>query len=62
MAGVGLARYPFVVPPTLTIAGAAAPPEVLRAVLLTLAAGSVVLLPAFAFLFKVFNGSGGPIR
>jgi len=53
--GWGLAQFPFVLPPDLTFAAAAAPPDVLRLVLLALAAGAAVLFPSLAYLFRVFK-------
>ncbi len=56
VAGWGFAQYPYVLHPTMTLAEAAAPPEVLRPVAWALAAGAVVLLPSLAALFAVFKG------
>jgi cytochrome d ubiquinol oxidase subunit II len=56
--GWGLAQYPYVVPPTLTIADAAAPRITLTLVLWALAAGALVLFPSLAYLFRVFKRSG----
>jgi cytochrome d ubiquinol oxidase subunit II len=56
VAGWGLAQYPALVPPDLTITNAAAPEPVLRAVLGALLAGAVLLLPALFYLFRVFKG------
>ena len=53
--GWALAQYPYVVPPTLTIAQAAAPPITLTLVLWALAAGALVLFPSLAYLFRVFK-------
>jgi cytochrome d ubiquinol oxidase subunit II len=53
--GWGLSQQPFLVPPDLTLGNAAAPPVTLRLMLGTLAAGTVVLLPAFLYLFRVFG-------
>jgi len=49
--------YPAIVPPDLTIAEAAAPPAVIRAVVGALAIGAVLLFPALIYLFRVFKGS-----
>ena len=54
--GWGAAQYPWLVVPSLRITDAAAEPGVLRPILLVLLAGSVVLLPAFAYLFVIFKG------
>lgn len=53
--GWALAQYPFIVPPELTIADAAAPAITLKLVSLALALGAVVLLPSLAYLFRVFK-------
>jgi len=56
IAGWGLSQFPYLVEPDLTIANSAAPQRVLRAVLWALAAGAVLLLPALAFLYRLFKG------
>jgi cytochrome d ubiquinol oxidase subunit II len=56
VAGWGLAQYPAVVPPNLTIMNAAAPDPVLRAVWWAVVAGAVLLFPALIYLFRVFKG------
>lgn len=48
-------QWPYLVPPDLTIAGSAAPPATLTALLVVVAAGMVVLLPSLWLLFKVFK-------
>jgi cytochrome bd ubiquinol oxidase subunit II len=53
--GWALAQFPFLVPPDLTIDGAAAPAVTLRLVLITLGFGAAVLLPSLAYLFRVFK-------
>lgn len=55
--GWGLAQYPAIVAPDLTIADAAAPPAVIRAVAGALAVGAVLLFPALIYLYRVFKGS-----
>jgi cytochrome bd ubiquinol oxidase subunit II len=54
--GWGASQYPYVLPPGLTLAAAAAPRATLVAVLWALAAGVVLLFPALYLLFKVFKG------
>jgi cytochrome bd ubiquinol oxidase subunit II len=54
--GWSLGQYPYVVPPDLTIAAAAAPEATLRLVLGALAVGAAVLLPSLYYLFRVFKG------
>jgi len=53
--GWGLAQFPALVPPDLTIANAAAPAPVLDAVLWALAFGALLLFPALYYLFRVFK-------
>jgi cytochrome d ubiquinol oxidase subunit II len=55
--GWALAQYPYVVPPALTIAEAAAPALTLTLVLWALAAGALVLFPSLAYLFRVFKNA-----
>ena len=54
--GWALAQYPYVVPPTLTIAATAAPAATLIPVLWALAAGALVLFPSLLYLFRIFKG------
>jgi cytochrome d ubiquinol oxidase subunit II len=54
--GWGLAQFPYLLPPDLTFATAAAPARVLRLVLGALVAGLVLLAPSLAYLYKVFKG------
>jgi cytochrome d ubiquinol oxidase subunit II len=56
LAGWGVAQYPYLVPPSITIAGAAAPPVTLRLVAWTLAGGALLLIPSLGYLFVVFKG------
>jgi cytochrome d ubiquinol oxidase subunit II len=58
--GWALSQYPYVLPPDLTIAAAAAPDVTLRLALGTLAVGAVVLLPSLRYLFRVFKSSPQP--
>jgi len=55
--GWALSQYPYILPPDLSIAGAAAPPATLRLVLGALALGAVVLLPSLYYLLRVFKSS-----
>jgi cytochrome d ubiquinol oxidase subunit II len=54
--GWALAQYPYLVVPDITITNAATAPATLRLLLWTLALGTVVLLPSFAYLLYVFRG------
>jgi cytochrome d ubiquinol oxidase subunit II len=56
VAGWGLAQYPRLVEPDLTLGGAAAPAVTLRLTAWALAAGTVVLVPSLLYLFRVFKG------
>jgi cytochrome d ubiquinol oxidase subunit II len=55
LSGWALAQFPYVIPPSLTISAAAAPPRTLELTLIALIAGSVVLFPSLFYLFKVFK-------
>ena len=56
LAGWGLAQWPYVVYPDVSLAAAAAPIPTLRAVLVTLPFGLGLLLPSLWLLFAVFKG------
>ena len=61
--GWGLAQYPYVLPPDLTIAQAAAPRITLELTLGALGLGAAVLFPSLYYLFKIFkkrNPSAAP--
>jgi cytochrome bd ubiquinol oxidase subunit II len=58
--GWGLAQYPDVLLPGLTISQAASPPATLLATTICVAAGLVLLLPSLAWLFLQFQRSTGP--
>jgi cytochrome bd ubiquinol oxidase subunit II len=58
--GWALAQYPYVLPETLTLDAAAAPPITLRLVLGALALGAVVLFPSLVYLYRVFKGRQPP--
>ncbi len=53
--GWGLAQYPFLVRPAITIDSAASAPSMLRLLLLTLAAGATLLFPAVLLLMRIFK-------
>jgi cytochrome d ubiquinol oxidase subunit II len=60
--GWALSQFPYLVPPDLSLATAAAPPVTLRLLLAALAGGTVLLVPAFFYLFRIFGkvpGAGG---
>ena len=57
-----IVQYPFVIPPSVTLRGAAAPRATLLLLLYAILAGSVILLPALAYLYRTFTpapDSGG---
>jgi cytochrome bd ubiquinol oxidase subunit II len=56
--GWGAAQYPFLLAPDLTFATAAAPPQVLKPVVVTVVVGMVLVVPSLAYLFHVFKGRG----
>jgi cytochrome d ubiquinol oxidase subunit II len=53
--GWGVAQYPHVLAPDLDIENCAAAPAVLEATLLVLGIGTVLLVPAFVCLYRVFK-------
>jgi cytochrome d ubiquinol oxidase subunit II len=53
--GWGIAQYPYLVVPDVTLQGAATESRTLRLVVITLAAGAVVLVPSLIYLFRVFK-------
>jgi cytochrome d ubiquinol oxidase subunit II len=58
LTGWAFSQFPYILPPGLTIAAAAAPDVTLRLVLGALAVGAVILLPSLYYLFRVFKSSG----
>ncbi|HJQ65746.1 MAG TPA: cytochrome d ubiquinol oxidase subunit II [Gemmatimonadales bacterium] len=53
--GWAWSQFPYVLPPDLAIATAAAPVATLRLVLVALVLGALVLLPSLFYLFRVFK-------
>jgi cytochrome d ubiquinol oxidase subunit II len=53
--GWAIAQYPFLLPPTFTVANSAAPASTLRLVLVALIVGSIILLPSLWYLFQIFK-------
>ena len=53
--GWGLSQFPYILPPTLTFHGAAAPRSVLQVMLTALGVGGVLLVPSFLYLYRVFK-------
>jgi cytochrome d ubiquinol oxidase subunit II len=50
-----LGQWPYLVPPDLTIAGAAAPAATLRAWLVVITVGMLLVIPSLGLLFRVFK-------
>ncbi len=55
--GWALSQYPWILPPTLTVAESAAPLITLKLTLGALALGSLVLFPSLFYLFRVFKST-----
>ncbi|HWZ57403.1 MAG TPA: cytochrome d ubiquinol oxidase subunit II [Gemmatimonadaceae bacterium] len=55
-----ITQYPYVVPPNLTLADAAAPASTLRAIIGAITVGAVILFPSLWYLFRVFKGGESP--
>lgn len=55
LVGWPLAQYPFLIVPDLTVRETSAAASVLVPVLLTLAGGALLILPAFAWLYSIFK-------
>ena len=62
VSGWALAGWPYLVPESHAVVGSAAPAPVLRAVLIALGVGAVVLVPSLAYLFRVFKGADAASR
>ena len=56
LGGWGLAQYPYLIYPDVTLSGAAAPAATLKFLLGTLPFGFALLVPSLWLLFKVFKG------
>ena len=55
LVGWGLAQFPHLITPNVTVQNAAAPESTLKLLLLALGAGAVVLLPSLLYLFQIFK-------
>ena len=60
--GWGVAQYPYLLPPDLSLVGGAAPKRTLELVLIVLGVGAVVLLPSLYYLFRIFKRAGSAGR
>ena len=56
LAGWGVASFPYLIYPSVTLAGAAAAPQVQLAILVGAALGALILVPSLWFLFSLFKG------
>jgi cytochrome d ubiquinol oxidase subunit II len=57
--GWGVAQYPVLLPPGLTVEQAAAGPRVLAAMLASTAVGALLLVPALILLYRLFQRPPG---
>jgi cytochrome d ubiquinol oxidase subunit II len=55
--GWAAGQYPYVLPPQLTIAAAAAPRATQQALLVTLIGGAILLVPSLVFLYSLFQSA-----
>ena len=55
IAGWGLAQFPYLIGPDLTFTNSAAPDNVLRVLIVALAAGALLLFPSLWYLFRFFK-------
>jgi len=60
VAGWGVAQWPYLIVPDMTVADAAAPANALRPLAIGFAIGGLLLAPSLFVLFRVFKGSGAP--
>jgi cytochrome d ubiquinol oxidase subunit II len=58
VAGWGVAQWPYLIVPDMTVADAAAPANALRPIAFGFAIGVVLVAPSLFILFRVFKGSG----
>jgi cytochrome bd ubiquinol oxidase subunit II len=58
LAAWGVAQYPYLIIPDVTLSNAAVPQSVLVAVVIATLAGMVVVLPSLWYLFHIFKGRG----
>jgi cytochrome d ubiquinol oxidase subunit II len=60
--GWGLAQFPHLVTPDVTIQNAAAPESTLKLLLLALGAGAAVLVPSLLYLLQIFKRQGIAVK
>ncbi len=58
----GLAQNPYLIPPDITLTGAASPPLTMQEFLISAAVGMSILIPSMWFLFHVFKGANSMPR
>src|SRR5438309_604652 len=56
LVGWAVAQFPYLVEPDMTIYSAAAPRATLQLLIVALAAGMILLLPSYYYLFRIFKG------
>jgi cytochrome d ubiquinol oxidase subunit II len=56
LVGWAVAQFPYLVEPDMTIYSAAAPRATLQLLVFALAAGVILLLPSYYYLFRIFKG------
>jgi cytochrome d ubiquinol oxidase subunit II len=56
--GWGVAQWPYLIVPDMTVADAAAPATALRPIAFGFAIGIALVAPSLFLLFRVFKGSG----
>lgn len=54
--GWGVAQYPLIIPPTISIDTAKGPAAVLRATVWAIAVGTILIIPSLGFLLYLFKG------
>jgi cytochrome bd ubiquinol oxidase subunit II len=59
VAGWGIAQYPYLIRPGITITNSAAPGNVAAAIDVALGCGAIVLIPSLTVLFAIFKRTRG---
>jgi cytochrome bd ubiquinol oxidase subunit II len=62
LGGWGIAQYPYLIRPDITIINSAAPENVASAIDIALGCGAVVLIPSLALLFLIFKRTRGTVQ
>jgi cytochrome d ubiquinol oxidase subunit II len=58
--GWAVAQYPYLLNPELTLSQAAAEPAVMRAILVSLGIGAIILIPSLIWLYTLFSKGNTP--